>query len=196
MSSKKEIRRRVRRQRRALSADDRKRAAAGVSAVLGRLNVFTAARRVAVFAANDGEIDLWPAMRYHAGKEYYLPIVPPPGRKRMRFAKLAADTSFRKNRYGILEPETPAGSQATALELDLVLAPLVAFDRRGGRLGMGGGYYDATFAFLASRRRWHEPKLVGVAYSFQEVPHIDRDPWDVPLSAVATERGAFWVSEA
>lgn len=196
MSSKKEIRRRVRRQRRALSADDRRRAAFRVTAVLGRLNVFTAARRVAVFAANDGEIDLLPATRYYAGKQYYLPIVPPPGRKRMRFAKLTSNTSFRKNRYGILEPEAPAGSLATALELDLVLAPLVAFDRRGGRLGMGGGYYDATFAFLASRTCWHEPKMVGVAFSFQEVAHIERDPWDIPLSAVATEHGAISVSQA
>ena len=133
-------------------------------------------------------------MADYPGKKYSLPVIPPPGRRRMRFARLGPDTSFTKNRYGILEPDVPAGSLATALELDVVLVPLVAFDRRGGRLGMGGGYYDATFAFLASRTCWHEPKLVGVAFSFQEVPHIDSDPWDIPLSAVVTERGAVSIT--
>lgn len=193
MPDKNEIRRRIRRRRRALSADDRQRAAARVTAVLGGLNVFRAARRVAIFSASGGELDLVPAMHHYPGKQYYLPVVPPPGRRRMRFARLEPRTSFRRNRYGILEPDVPAGSLATALELDLVLAPLVAFDRRGGRLGMGGGYYDATFAFLASRRCWRQPKLVGVAYSFQEVPHIEREPWDIPVSAVVTERGVLSV---
>jgi 5-formyltetrahydrofolate cyclo-ligase len=189
MPGKKEIRRQMRQRRRALSRDDRKHAALGVTAALSGLHSFMAAERVAVFFANDGEIDLSPATKYHAGKAYYLPVVPPPGRRRLRFAPLAAATSFRKNRYGILEPVVPSGSLVTARQLDLVLAPLVAFDRRGGRLGMGGGYYDATFAFLASRAHWRQPALVGVAFSFQEVPHIDRDPWDIPLSAVVTERG-------
>lgn len=193
MPGKDQIRRQVRRRRRALSRDDRKRAAARLTAVLGRLHAFMAARRVAIFAASDGEIDLAPASRYYSDKQYYLPVVPLPGRRRLRFAMVQAGTQYRKNRYGILEPDVPPGSLATAGELDLVLAPLVAFDRRGGRLGMGGGYYDATFAFLGSRRCWHAPKLVGVAYSFQEVPHIQGDPWDIPLSAVVTERGVVSV---
>jgi len=189
MSSKSQIRRRVRRQRRALSYDERARAAVRVASALGALHVFVAARRVAVFAANDGEIDLRATMERYRAKKYYLPVVPPPGRRRMRFARIEPGVSFRRNRYGILEPDVPAERLATALELDLVLAPLVAFDRRGGRLGMGGGYYDATFSFLASRSCWQRPRLVGVAFSFQEVPHIDRDPWDIPLSSVVTERG-------
>lgn len=184
----------MRRQRRALSLDDRERAAARVTTVLGSLNVFAAARRVAIFASSDGEIDLGPVTRHYPGKHYYLPVVPLPGRRRLRFARVGPKTSFRKNRYGILEPDVPAHALVTALELDLVLAPLVAFDRGGGRLGMGGGYYDATFAFLASRSCWHHPRMVGVAFAFQEVPHIERDPWDIPLSAVATERGVVTVS--
>ncbi|MDZ7842540.1 MAG: 5-formyltetrahydrofolate cyclo-ligase [Gammaproteobacteria bacterium] len=194
MPAKPEIRRQIRRRRRALSPAERQTAAARITAVLGGLHFFSAARRIAVFAANDGEIDPGPAMRYHTAKQYYLPVLPPDGRRRMRFARVGPETTFGKNRYGIPEPVVPAGQLMTALELDLVLAPLVAFDREGGRLGMGGGYYDETFAFLASRERWHRPKLVGVAFSFQEVPHIDRDPWDIPLSAVVTERGVVAVA--
>lgn len=194
MTGKKDIRRQIRRQRRALPARDRAVAAARITAFLYRSNVFRAARRVAIFAASDGEIDLSRAVRHYGSKDYYLPVVPSAGGRQMRFAGVGAGTSFRKNRYGILEPDLPAASLVTARELDLVLAPLVAFDRLGGRLGMGGGYYDATFSFLASRARWQQPKLMGVAFSFQEVPHIERDDWDIPLSAVVTENGLIQVS--
>jgi 5-formyltetrahydrofolate cyclo-ligase len=168
-------------------------AASRVTAVLDGFNVFRAARRVAIFSASDGEIDLEPAVRYHRDKKYYLPIVPPVGRRHMRFARVRENTSFRKNRYGILEPDVPTASLVTARALDLVLAPLVAFDRDGGRLGMGGGYYDATFSFLAARTRWRQPFVVGVAFSFQEVPRIERDDWDIPLAAVVTENGLIRV---
>lgn len=194
MTSKQDIRRRMRRKRRAVSREDRARATRRLAAALGRLRLFMAARHVAVFLPNDGEIDLERATRRYGSKHYYLPVVPAPGRRRMRFARLDAGTSFRENRYGILEPQVPAASLVTARQLDLVLAPLVAFDRSGGRLGMGGGYYDATFEFLSSRARWQRPRLVGVAYSFQEAADIDRDPWDIPLSAVVTEQGAIHFS--
>lgn len=188
---KKALRRCIRRRRRSLSVDDARRAAAQVAAVLSRLNVFMAARRIAVFLPNDGEIDLGPAMRHHAGKQYYLPVVPSPGRRRMGFAPVGPKTAYRKNRYGIAEPDVPVSALITARQLDLALVPLVAFDRQGRRLGMGGGYYDATFSFLASRSCWFQPGMVGVAFAFQEVPHIAPDPWDIPLSAVVTERGVL-----
>lgn len=180
--------------RRALTPGQRARASARLVGVLGGFNAFAASRRVAIFAASDGEIDLGPASRHFAGKCYFLPVVPAPGRRRMRFARVRAATPFRKNRYGILEPDVPASSLATARELDLVLAPLVAFDREGGRLGMGGGYYDATFEFLASRHCWRRPRLVGVAFSFQEVARVEREAWDVPLSAIVTELGTIPVT--
>jgi len=194
MTSKNDIRRRIRRRRRALSAAERVAAAKRVTAVLDRFNVFQAARRVAIFAANDGEIDVLRATRYHDSKEYYLPVVPPAGRRRMQFARLEPGVAFKENRYGILEPDVPAESRVTAQALDLVLAPLVAFDRRGGRLGMGGGYYDATFSFLAARSRWQKPKIVGIAFSFQEVSHIERECWDIPLWAVVTETGLIRIA--
>ena len=67
--------------------------------------------------------------------------------------------------------------------------PLVAFDMRGNRLGMGGGYYDRTFAYLLNRRRWRRPILIGVAYEFQGVDSLTTRPWDIPLHGVATEAG-------
>jgi 5-formyltetrahydrofolate cyclo-ligase len=89
------------------------------------------------------------------------------------------------NRYGIPEPNVATGSLLEAQELHLALVPLLGFDRRGHRLGMGGGYYDRSFAFR------HEspapPTLIGIGYAMQELPPIAEQHWDVPLDAVVTE---------
>ena len=65
---------------------------------------------------------------------------------------------------------------------DIVLTPLVGFDRRGTRLGQGAGHYDRAFA--AHPAAWR----VGIAWSVQEVDALPADAWDVPLHAIATER--------
>ncbi len=70
--------------------------------------------------------------------------------------------------------------------------PLIGFDAHGGRIGMGGGYYDASLAFLAVRRVWRRPRLIGVAFSAQEVEYIPLDPWDIPLDGILTESGFRW----
>jgi len=77
--------------------------------------------------------------------------------------------------------------------LDLILLPLVAFDKSGHRLGMGGGYYDRTLAFLAHRRLWRKPHLLGTAYQFQQLETLPTQPWDIPLDGIATEQGVLRV---
>ena len=72
--------------------------------------------------------------------------------------------------------------------LGTVLVPLVAFDRRGTRLGTGAGFYDRAFAFRLDQPRGSAPVLIGLAYSWQELPAIERRPWDVPLDYIITER--------
>ena len=95
---------------------------------------------------------------------------------------------MQPNRYGIPEPADAERNLVAAESLELVLAPLVAFDRRGHRLGMGGGFYDATFAFLSSGERPRPPLLVGIAYSFQELEAFVPQGHDVHLDYVCTER--------
>ena len=99
------------------------------------------------------------------------------------------------NRYGIPEPRVPRSRWVRAAMLDLILVPLVAFDRAGGRLGMGGGYYDATLAFLHHRHHWLKPRIVGAAFAFQELPAVPQEPWDVSLTAIVTERGVVTMPE-
>ncbi|RYZ67592.1 MAG: 5-formyltetrahydrofolate cyclo-ligase [Proteobacteria bacterium] len=82
--------------------------------------------------------------------------------------------------FGTLAPE----ESAPRVVPDVVLMPLLGFDKNGTRLGYGGGYYDRTLAHLPRR-----PRLVGFAFARQEVDHIPREAHDVPLDAVVTELG-------
>ena len=91
-----------------------------------------------------------------------------------------ADARYAENQYGIPEPVgTPA---CAAWQLDLILVPLVAFDDRGNRLGMGGGYYDRL---LSGSEHWpRRPRLLGVAHACQRAEALPVEAWDMPLNDV------------
>jgi 5-formyltetrahydrofolate cyclo-ligase len=89
-------------------------------------------------------------------------------------------TALSESGFGTLAP-SPLAPQA---EPDIILVPMLGFDRYGTRLGYGGGYYDRTLASLTKK-----PKLVGLAFAVQELPLIPRDTHDIPLDLVITEAG-------
>ncbi|MGB5541483.1 MAG: 5-formyltetrahydrofolate cyclo-ligase [Gammaproteobacteria bacterium] len=151
-------------------------------------------RRIAAYLAADGELDPYPLIEHlwSLGKQVYLPVLVPFTRNRLWFARFEADTRLATNRFGIPEPAQAELIRPAAL--DLVLTPLVAFDRAGHRIGMGGGFYDRSFAFLLGRRYWRKPALLGIAYAFQQQPTIIPERWDVPLDAIATESGLHRIS--
>ncbi|WP_137153080.1 5-formyltetrahydrofolate cyclo-ligase [Devosia sp. FKR38] len=82
--------------------------------------------------------------------------------------------------FGTLAPSELAPRR----EPDVVLMPLLGFDKHGTRLGYGGGYYDRTLAAMHKT-----PRLIGLAFAAQELDHIPREPHDVPLDAIITEAG-------
>lgn len=192
-ASRGDIRRAIRARRRELTPREQKLAARRLTSVLGRWGRWRKARQIALYLPNDGELDPTPLAlaAWHAGKRVYLPVLAPIGHGQLWFRRYAADTRLIRNRFGIPEP-APASPRIRTRQLDLVLTPLVAFDHRGQRLGMGGGFYDRTFSFLAHRLVWQNPRLVGVAHHFQQVEELPAEPWDVPLFAIATDQGLLY----
>ena len=180
------LRREMRRRRRALDEADRDDAARALSRRLAGTGWFANSRTIAVYLPNDGEISLLPlvARAWSMGKRTYLPRLFGP---KLWFLPFHARTALAGNRFAIPEPVEPARQRIRPLFLDLVLLPLVAFDRFGNRLGMGGGYYDRTFEAVRRRAVRRGPKLVGVAYEFQKADALPVTDRDVPLDAVVTE---------
>ena len=172
--------------RRALTPPARMAAAQGLRRTLEQLPEYLTDTRVAGYWATGGELPLNLVIPPLAarGQRFLLPLLAK--NKELHFAPWNSGDDVAPNRYGIPEPVAPREWFAP-FQLDLVLVPLLAFDRRGHRLGHGGGWYDRSFAFLKQQARPTEPLLVGVAYDFQEVEHLDAEPWDVPLDYVATE---------
>lgn len=183
------IRRAMRRKRASLSAPERLAAADAIAEVLGELPELLTDQYVAGYWAVAGEVSLHrvvpPLLRRE--QTYLLPVLSPDGDPSLRFAPWRPGAAVAPNRYGIPEPQCPPSALVEAAEIELVLLPLLAFDRRGHRLGTGAGYYDRSFAFLKEVERPALPLLVGVAYAFQEVKSLEVEPWDVPLDFVATE---------
>lgn len=183
----------MRQQRRALTPSQRLEAAWQMAEHVAASALFRNSRRIAAYLAADGEMDPLPLMEtaWERGKSIYLPVLVPFGHNRLWFAPYRPGDRLMSNCYGIEEPRIVHRGRVPATALDLVLAPLVAFDTHGNRLGMGGGYYDRSFGFLQRRRHWHKPRLLGLAYDFQRVEALPAQSWDVPLAAVATDAGLY-----
>jgi len=178
----------LRARRRALPAGERIAGAEQLAARMSALPPVPDGAHVAGYWAMDGEIALhaW-QLRLPRSVTYCLPILHDDGR--LRFAPWRPGEPLAPNRYGIPEPVVPPGVELDGAAMSLVVLPLVGFDARGHRLGMGAGWYDRTFAFRLARPA--PPRLVGVAFAVQQVEALPTEPWDVPLDAVCTERDTF-----
>jgi 5-formyltetrahydrofolate cyclo-ligase len=181
------VRARMRETRARLGAPARIAAAEGVAAALEQLPEFVVDANVAGYWAVGGELPLHVvvARLRSRGQRYLLPVLTG---KVLRFAPLLPNAELRANRHAIPEPVCAEHELLGPAQLDLVLVPLTAFDRRGGRIGMGGGYYDRSFAFLRDAPRPAQPLLVGIGYSFQEVDALPAQAHDLAMDFIATEK--------
>ncbi len=194
-----DLRRDMRKRRRALSAGERERAAREVAGTVARTIArhYRAGRgtRVAAYLSTASELATNPLLElaHERGWQVFVPAVVSARGGRMRFVPLSAELHL--NRFGIPEPAVRAVRGSTgwvdARWLDLAFVPLLAAGPRGERLGSGAGFYDRAFAFLRGRSAWHKPVLIGLAYDFQRIPALARAPWDVPLDALITERALY-----
>jgi 5-formyltetrahydrofolate cyclo-ligase len=182
------IRRIIQRQRAALPAKQQQARSRQIADNIRRSRHFRNARHIALYLPVRGEADPRYLRQWALPhQQFYLPVLSPFGDKRLWFVRWDQHTRFRKNRFRIPEPWPRHKHRRPARWLDLVITPLVAFDQHGTRLGMGGGYYDRSFAFKSRDRFRKNPFLFGYAYDFQEITDIQRQPWDVDLNAMATE---------
>ncbi len=170
-----------------LDAKQRIAAAAGALHSLESLPEFMTDTNVAGYWAVRGELPLNLAVASlgRRGQRYFLPVLGEA--RRLHFAEYRDGLQLRSSRVGIPEPEVPSAELRDARAMDVILLPLLAFDRHGHRLGTGGGWYDTSFAFLRAAPRPATPLLVGVGYAFQELENIPVEPWDVDLDYVATD---------
>ena len=181
------IRKQMRVQRRALTRNQRAMAARGLKRSALTSGVLLNSQRLALYLVNDGEIDpqqLITQLR-KMGKQVYLPTLHPLRKGALAFIEYTQTTRMKNNRFGIPEPDFRYGKRIKARFLDTIFMPLVAFDQQGHRLGMGGGFYDRTLAFTSKPGK--KPRLIGCAHEFQCLSAIPAEPWDIPLSAIATD---------
>lgn len=137
--------------------------------------------------------------------------------RQLFFVNCKHDTKFKANKFNILEPVLhPWTVTYDPQLLDIIFLPLVAFDLNGHRIGMGGGYYDCTLAAIAASDmaknygtnenstfksdkpsipsnlgKLDKPITLGIAYSLQQVDHIEADPWDITMDGVITEKSGL-----
>ncbi len=148
-------------------------------------------RRVALYAAMRGEVgtERIRSRCLAGGVLLYYPRVMEDGE--LSFFRHREGDGWVPGPYGIREPQAAPGDQGARDGFDLVVVPGLAFDAAGRRLGQGYGYYDRFLAALGGASL-----SVGLAFSWQIVPEVPVDAWDVPVDAVVTEDGIIRASAA
>jgi 5-formyltetrahydrofolate cyclo-ligase len=184
------IRREIRARRTTLPAAEARAAADEAVHRLWSLPCMARARSLALYLPAADELDCTPlaVQAWRRGRAVFLPVISGAG---LRFAPFHADSELRSNRFGILEPLTAASNWRSARQLEVIIAPLLAFDMQGHRLGMGGGYYDRTLAFRRQRSHARRPRFIALAYELQRLGALPADTWDVRLDAVVTETTTY-----
>jgi 5-formyltetrahydrofolate cyclo-ligase len=187
------LRRQILVQRRQLSTHEQTTAAQKVAQQFAQHPLFQRSQHIAFYLAYNGELDPTPLLHlaWRQQKSCYLPVLHPLSLNRLWFMPYKPNDMLRRNRFGILEPIIDVKQLFPAWALQLVVTPLVAFDKQGHRVGMGGGFYDRTFAFLKHSLHRSHPYLIGLAYEFQKVNHLNPNIWDVPLHNVITEKQIY-----
>ncbi len=184
----------LRNRRRQLPRRTHQQAAQRAYSNLLQLPLFIRSQRLAAYIADDGELDLAPAIDYchQTQKRLVIPVVHPCCSRRLLFAEYDQQANCQFNRYRIPEPNLQHA--IASWTLDCVLVPLVAFNDNGYRLGRGGGYYDSTFNSL-QRANTSKPKLIGCGYDWQRNNDFSVAAWDVPLHAIVTDKKLYYFGD-
>ena len=183
---RKQLRDSLRHLRKNLLISEQKAAAKAVYDLVTRQDFFTSANHLAFYLSFDGELNPKPilekAMEEHTS--CFLPVISRNNQHEMCFKLYEEDTPLKENKWGIQEP-SKLRPPISPLDLEVVFVPLVGFDEKCFRLGMGKGFYDRAFNFK-NQNLIAKPLLVGLAYECQRVQKVPIESWDVRLDLVVT----------
>jgi 5-formyltetrahydrofolate cyclo-ligase len=182
-----QLRKSLRSARRSITPLEREEKSQLLARNLARYLPFRRCKKIAVYLSLPEEVDTSPVIELAQllRKAIYLPVIDTRvwQKQSMMFALyLPGETPLRENRFGIREPAVKPGNYIRGIDIEFVCVPVVGFNDRCDRIGMGGGYYDKAF----DSRRFQQSKLVGLAFEGQQA---DFEPatHDVPMQAVITE---------
>jgi 5-formyltetrahydrofolate cyclo-ligase len=181
LASKSELRQQAMARRDATDAAYRSGASAAIASRAAPLIAALAPRSIAAYVAMRSEADPLPIVEaaHWQGIAIGLPVIAPGAT--LVFRRFEPGHTLLPGGFGTMVPV----EDAPVVAPDLVIVPVVGFDRAGTRLGYGKGHYDRAIAALHARGR--NPPLVGIAFSVQEVDSIPHEPHDVRLDAIVTE---------
>lgn len=187
--SRQQVRQQIRERRQQLTTQQQAQASQDLLQQFCHYPAVKNAQHIALYLHNDGELSTEQIITWcwQQNKQVYIPILHPFSDHQLLFTRLTPDTALVKNKYNISEPKLDVTQVIPYLNLDLVCSPLVAFDLAGNRLGMGGGYYDRTFAHHDKvNLGGHIPHILGLAHDCQQYDNLPLAPWDKPLQAILT----------
>ncbi len=180
-------------QRKTLDANIALASAITITNIITKLPAYRNAKTIGLYMPYGGEVDtsliIKDAWTHH--KQVYLPILHHLRGPALLFAPFNQETSLKYNKFHIHEPVSVASKHVKPKNLDLVITPLVAFDKTCARVGMGSGYYDRSFAFIDHTRQWQHPKLIGLAYELQKIDDCNPKAWDISLHNIVTEKSLY-----
>lgn len=182
------LRKTFRELRKELSAQEQKHAAHKLIEKCEHVKLFTEAKRVALYKTNDGELNTQALIEHLWGKDIkvYLPVLHPFCQGHLLFIEYRKDSAMKTNGFGIVEPKLNCLDICPLKELDFLFTPLVAFDEKGNRLGMGGGFFDRTLVQLQDIEVNMRPRVIGLAHDIQKTKSLPIEAWDIPLPYIIT----------
>ena len=183
-----QLRQRNRKLRAELGKEELDKAADNLCQRIIALPEYEQVEKIAAYFAVNGEICLDPLIDHALalGKKIYLPNL---DQKSLRFSPYFREQKMRINKFRLPEPDVGDDEMLQPDELDLVLTPLVVFDANRNRIGMGGGFYDRSFAFR--KQSSGKPVLIGVAHELQKVDKLIPEDWDVRLDKVVSDQAVY-----
>ena len=173
--------------RRQLTAKETAQAGLSILKTIMQMNVFKRTVNVASYISLSGELCTQDMNEYFMTRHHLcLPYMVTGQKGKMDFYSFKKGDELVENRFHILEPKNQPENLVSEDKIDVIIVPLVAFDNKGNRMGMGGGYYDRM---LKKVRK--DCLVIGVAYEFQLVDELLVEEWDMPMDIVITEKNCY-----